>query len=124
MRRVLLAVAAFALAGPALADEALEDARRDLRHALSAVNEISEAFARIDAGDWSGSITIEGGKIIKCGDPAKYPELGCKPYSAADKAEMHAQMAADLVEARAELAEAEAALAAREAANGRAVTGR
>lgn len=72
-------LAGLAFATPALADqqEALADAGRDLDHARIAVEEIGRDFARIEAGDWSGTMTIEHGKVFKCGEPSKYPELNC-----------------------------------------------
>jgi len=98
------------------AHEALADARQDIAAARSAVDDISRDHARIAAGDWSGVLTIEGDKIVKCGDPSKYPDLDCKPYSAAEKAEMLAGQAEDLAEARTDLVTAEADLASAEAA--------
>ncbi|MFT3810250.1 MAG: hypothetical protein QM698_10060 [Micropepsaceae bacterium] len=113
MRRAVLTLA-LGLAGTAMAHERLEDARRDVTHARIAVKEISRDLAKIEAGDFSGSLTIEGGDIVKCGDPAKYPELNCAPYSDAEKAEMLAEMRSDLADAEAELAKAEADLKAAE----------
>lgn len=128
MKRVAVALLLVPLAmGAAEArsdDERLEDARRDVTHARHAVEEISRDLARMEAGDFSGTLTIEGSEVIKCGDPSKYPELNCAPYSDAEKADMLSEMQSDLEDARAELAEAEADLKAAEAASKAAVTGR
>ena len=121
---VLLSIA---FAGTAVArdvEEVLADARRDVTHARIAVEDISRDFAKLEAGDFSGTLTIEGGEVIKCGDPSKYPELNCAPYSDAEKAKMLSEMRGDLYEARADLAEAEADLKAAEGAETGAVTGR
>lgn len=117
-------ILALALAGTAMASERLEDARRDVTHARIAVKEISRDLAKLEAGDFSGTMTIEDDKVIKCGDPAKYPELNCAPYSDAEKAEMLTEMRSNLADAEAELAEAEADLKAEEAAAKAAVTSR
>lgn len=123
MRRTVLFLA-LALAGTALARERLDDARQDVTHARIAVTEISRDLARMEAGDFSGTLTIEGGEVIKCGDPAKYPDLNCAPYSDAEKAAMLTDMRSNLAEAEADLAEAEADLKAEEAAAKAAVTSR
>lgn len=112
------------ISGPATADieearaeaaEALADARRVVAAARTAVADMSRDLERIESGDWSGVMTIEGDTVIKCGEPSKYPDLKCAPYSEADKAEMLAEQRDNLAEAMTELADAEADLKEAEA---------
>jgi hypothetical protein len=70
-----------------------------------------------DGGDANKARTfatrlIEDDKVVKCGDPAKYP--GCTPYSDAEKAEMVASMRRDLENGRVDLENAKRDLAAAE----------
>jgi hypothetical protein len=104
------------LVAPAFGADDLAEARAALADARMALEESSRDHARVLAGDWSGVMTIEGDKVIKCGDPSKYPELDCKPYSEAEKAAMLAEQAEGLAAAKRDLEGAERDLAAAEAA--------
>ncbi len=94
------------------AREALADAREDLRDSEKDLAENERELVKFEAGDFSGTLTIEDDKVVKCGDPARYP--GCTPYTAAEKAQMLAEMRESLVGARAALEEAKRAIDAAE----------
>lgn len=99
--RIAMAEAREARAG-ARAD--LEDAKRDLDEAERDLKDSEADLARMVAGDFSDTMTIEDGKVVKCGDPAKYP--GCVPYTDAEKAEILAGMRTALADSRQGLADA------------------
>lgn len=83
--------------------ETLADARRDLVEDQQRIDDMTRDVAQMEAGDFSRTLTIEDDKIIKCGDPTRYP--GCVPYTDAEKAEMIAEMRADIASDRANLEE-------------------
>lgn len=94
------------------AREALADAREDLRDSEKDLAENERELAKFEAGDFSRTLTIEDDKVVKCGDPARYP--GCTPYTDAEKAQMLAEMRESLVGARAALEDAKRAIDAAE----------
>ncbi|BCW87017.1 hypothetical protein sos41_01430 [Alphaproteobacteria bacterium SO-S41] len=89
--------------------DGLADAREGLKDAEKGLEESKRDLAQMEAGDFSRTMTIEDDKVVKCGDPNRYP--GCIPYTDAEKAEMVAEMRQSLKEAEAGLEEARRGLA-------------
>lgn len=72
------------------ARDQLRDAQQQLFDAQRELQSMARDLARMEAGDFSDTLTIEDDSIIKCGDPARYP--GCTPYTEAERAGMVAEM--------------------------------
>ena len=89
--------------------DGLADAKEGLKDAEEGLEESKRDLARMEAGDFSRTMTIEDDKVVKCGDPARY--LGCTPYTDAEKAAMVAEMRQSLKDAEAGLEEARRGLA-------------
>ena len=86
------------------AREQLADAREDLADSERELLDTEKDIARMEAGDFSGTVTIVDDKVIKCGDPSRYP--GCTPYTAEEKAQMVAEARRDLEQAKRDIAQA------------------